>query len=358
MPTPALNLLFVGDLNEEGRSFQRYRTFQDLGLCVRGISFVPVRTDGKDPYHISYLARLCSKIGFPPDLTGANQAIRDALQRGSFDVVWIEKGNAVRPSTLRFVRTQHPCPVLVSCSEDDMYARHNHSLYYRWGLKYYDVIFTTKTYNLTELPRWGAQRVELFLDAYDEKIHRPLELTPEDRAMYGAEVGFVGTFERDRAETMLYLAEHNIPVVVWGDGWGAWAGRHPNLTIRARAVYGDEYVKAIIATKVNLCFLRKVNRDETTSRTVEIPACGGFMAAERTTRHLEFFEEGKEAVFFGSREELLDLVRRYLPDGTGRARIAVAGLTRCLRSGYSHRAQLTKMLSLTRGVPVARMEKQ
>jgi spore maturation protein CgeB len=340
-----MRILFIGDLNEYGRSFQRYRTLKELGHEVVGLSHTPVPfRPGIDKSNL--LERIMWKLKLPLDLTLVNRKIREAVTRGIFDIVWIEKGNTVRPATLRFIRKANPRTKLVSCSEDDMYAKHNQSLYYLRGLRYYDIAFTTKVYNLEELKLLGAKRTALFLDAYDEKTHRPMELTVEERQRFGCDVGFIGSFERDRAEKMLFLAEQGISVVVWGNGWGDWTGRSPNLVIRNAPLYEDDYAKAINATKINLCFLRKINRDEVTSRSVEIPACGGFMIAERTKRHLEFFEEGREAVFFDTQEELLDMVRTYLKDDEARKRIAEAGRVRCLTSGYNHRAQLQKMLQI------------
>ena len=97
---------------------------------------------------------------------------------------------------------------------------------------------------------------------------------------------------------------------------------------------------------MNLGFLRKLNRDQTTTRSVEIPACAGFMLAERTAEHLQLFEEGREAEFFASPAELLQKCRRYLADETGRRSIARRGFERCIASGYSNAARLREAFRL------------
>ena len=79
---------------------------------------------------------------------------------------------------------------------------------------------------------------------------------------------------------------------------------YPNLVIENKGLYSEDYSKSFQAFKISLCFLRKINYDQQTTRTVEIPACGGFMIAERTAEHKAMFEEGKEAEFFSSNEEL------------------------------------------------------
>jgi spore maturation protein CgeB len=84
-----------------------------------------------------------------------------------------------------------------------------------------------------------------------------------------------------------------------------------------------------------LCFLRKENRDTSTARSVEIPACGAFMLAERTNSHEALFTEDVEAVYFGSDEELETKVKYYSANLEARTRIATGGLERFRRSGYS-----------------------
>lgn len=337
-------ILFVGDLNEGGRSLQRCETLRMLGHDVVALSFVPVPfIAGIDS--LSLLARVMWKLRLPPDPTHVNRAIRAEIDKKRFDVVWVDKGVTIRPSTLQFIKRYSPDSVLISCSEDDMSARHSQTYWYLSGLKHYDIVFTTKTYNLAELKTLVAHRTSLFLDSYDERLHRRVVLADSEIKQLACDVGFIGTFENDRAERMLYLAEHGVQVNVYGNGWRRWAGKNPGLIIHDKPLYGEEYIKAINATKINLCFLRKINRDEVTSRSVEIPACGGFMLGERTARHLEFFEEGKEAEFFDSNEELLKKVKHYLEKPEEREMIARAGRERCIKSGYSMRAQLGQMLT-------------
>ncbi|MBI5401679.1 glycosyltransferase [Candidatus Wolfebacteria bacterium] len=340
-----MKILFIGDLNEYCRSFQRYKTLIEMGHDIKAFSmtFVPQRPGiEKTPF----FERLMWKLKLPFDITSVNEKIKEAVKKENYDIVWIEKGNTIWPRTLRFIKKTLPETRLISLSEDDMYAAHNRSLYYCWGLHYYDIVFTTKVYNLEELKKIGAKKTALFLDAYDETFHRPLLLSEEDRKKFGCDVGFIGTFEEDRAQKIIYLAQNGIKVTVWGNGWKKLIGENKNLIIKNKPLYGEDFVKAINATKINLCFLRKMNRDEVTSRSVEIPACGGFMLGERTKRHLDFFKEGVEAEFFDTNEELLDKVKKYLGDDEYCLRITEAGRERCVKNGYSMKIQLDKIIKI------------
>src|ERR1035438_5518630 len=93
-----------------------------------------------------------------------------------------------------------------------------------------------------------------------------------------------------------------------------------------------------------LNILPKWNRDEETTRSIEIPACGGFMLAERTPKHLEYFVEGQEAEFYCDFPELLEKVRFYLRADERRMEIADSGRDRCIRSGYSYRDRIASVL--------------
>ncbi len=141
------------------------------------------------------------------------------------------------------------------------------------------------------------------------------------------------------------LAEAGFSVRVQGAGWIRCRRRQPNLRLEPSDVHGEDYSKAICATDICLCFLRKANRDLQTTRTVEIPACGAFMLAERTDEHLRLFEEGKEAEFFASDKELVEKACYYFNHPAERAQIAAAGRQRCLSSGYSNPERLKVMLS-------------
>ena len=94
-------------------------------------------------------------------------------------------------------------------------------------------------------------------------------------------------------------------VNIWGNGWEKSKLHHSNLNIHHKFLYEKNYPQTIFKSKINLNFLRKINDDVITSRSLEIPASGGFMLAERTEAQTKIFQERIEADYFSSKEELL-----------------------------------------------------
>lgn len=288
--------------------------------------------------------RLGHALNRPPDLLGtARQALRLAA-RERFDVVWVDKGRTVGPRLLRGLRRALPRARFVSYSPDDMMHRNWNSVAYLRAIPCYDLHVTTKSYNVAELRERGARDVLFVGNAYDPLVHRPLELDAKDRARFACDVGFVGHYEEARARDLLRLVEAGVPVEVRGPGWSALRERRAGLRVREEYLHDPDYAKAINATRINLGFLRKSARDLQTTRSVEIPACAGFLLAERTEEHQELFREGVEAEFFDGFDELLTKCRYYLAHEDERRQIAEAGRRRCIASGYSYDERLRQVL--------------
>lgn len=302
----------------------------------------------------SWFYRVANRLfqkGLPvplPDDSRANKKIREFVEKSAdspYDIVWIDKGLMINPDTLRKIKSISNKTQLVSYSPDNMALRHNQSLNYLKGVPIYDIHFTTKSYIINELKDLGAQRVVFTNKHYEHTFHYPRNLTQEELDRLGGDVGFIGAWEQERCNSILFLATNGIKVKVFGGGkWKEYC-HIENLEILP-ALYSEDYSKALQAFKISLCFLRKINADLQTSRSMEIPACGGFMLAERTSEHLELFSEGEEAEFFSTNEELLKKCRYYLQHENERKQISEAGVTRCKISGYSNRDAMKRMLKI------------
>lgn len=282
-----------------------------------------------------------------PEICKENEHIVELIKKGKkYDIVWIDKGFTIFPETLKFIKQNSPNTILVNYSPDNMAERHNQSKEYLNCMKLYDYHITTKSFIIQDLYKLGAKRVIFTNQCYEDSFHYPRNVSQEDRERLGCDVGFVGAWEQERMESILYLSRHGIKVRVFGfKGWERCKNDNPNLIIEDHGLYNEDYAKSFKCFKICLCFLRKMNNDLHTTRTVEIPACGGFMLAERTYEHQKLFEEKKEAEYFSSNEELLQKCRYYLEHEDERLRIAENGYRRCIKSGYSNKATLRNILN-------------
>jgi len=321
MKDDKFSILYVGPLQHGGTCLQRLKALQFLGHETIAVDTMPPEAEKLSR---SLIHRIIKRLFGPRDFAGANESIIQLVKNKSPDILWIDKGLIIKPKTISAAKELYPAIKVISYSPDDMLNPHNQSKYYLDCIPLYDVHITTKSYNVAELRQLGAQKV-LFVDnAFCPFTHRPQKVSGKERKFLGGPVGFIGTFEEDRAQQLAYLAQRGIDVKVWGNWPRKLRNKYSKLQVMENGLWDLDYAKAICSFDINLGFLRKEMRDLQTTRSIEIPACGAFMLAERTDEHLRLFTEGVEAEFFGSKEELLDKVKYYLKNNDARQRIVIA----------------------------------
>lgn len=347
-----LRVIVIGAMIPGSRTVQRTRAVRELGHRVSVISTVP---DGRRYEDQPSLAtRIRYRLRLPEDPVRVNERLLDAAQRGC-DLIWIENAPMIRRKTLERVKSIPLPPRIAWYAEDDMMSRRHGSWFLDRSLHLFDLWVTTKSFNALpdEMPARGVRRVLFVNNSFDPLIHRLVEISPPEEERFGNSVSFVGTYERPRAESLLQLARSGISVRVWGTGWERFREKHPLLQIENRPVYDDDYTKVIRASGINLAFLRKLNRDLQTTRSMEIPACGGFMLHERNAEITSLFRENEEVVYFGDNEELVANCRRWLTDEEGRRRIAAAGHRKAVSGGYTHHNLLRMAFEAATDMPGA-----
>ena len=209
-------ILFVGDLNKYGRSYRRFKTLGYLQYELIGLSHAFISHDNKIKAP-SLKYRLFNKLMFPLDLNNVNKNILYTINNKKIDILWIENGITIYPSTLRLIKKKFPKIKKVALSEDDMCKSHNQSFWYLFGLKYYDLVFTTKSHNLNCLSKLGAKEVVIFYDSFDSSLHKIYSKSNCNRYKYN--VSHIGAFEKDRSEYLFHLAENGVTINIWGNGW-------------------------------------------------------------------------------------------------------------------------------------------
>lgn len=213
-----------------------------------------------------------------------------------------------------------------------------HSRYLPHSLPLYDWVFTTKTFGIKDMrEKLGITNTSLLLHGYDPEIHRPQDLSEEERHRYGCDASFIGTWSPKKQRYLEQVVE-NLPELklrVWGNQWENALPGPLEEAIEGTEIIGREYAKAIRASKINIAILSErragaSSGDLITSRTFHIPASGGFMLHERTEEVLEVYEEGEEIACFDSPEELVQKIRGLVDADQKREEMTRRGRESCV----------------------------
>jgi hypothetical protein len=254
------------------------------------------------------------------------------------DALFVFKGNYVSAELVRDARSSGA--LVVNYYPDVSFFTHGPQL--PKALLEYDHVFNAKTFGIADMQSHGVRSVSFLPPGFDPEVHRPLELSSAEHQRFSCDVSFIGTWSPKKEATLAALAEAlpHIELRIWGNQWEKRQTRSLDRCVMGIGVTGDDYTRAICASKISLGLLSEARTgassgDLITARTFQIPACGSFMLHERTSEVAQYFDEGSDAEFFGSSPELISKVAQYLSDDARRGSIARSGRTRSIESNYS-----------------------
>jgi hypothetical protein len=323
-------LLYIGNLRQGGNGQDRKRIFEGYGFNVLEFDIRPYK-DQKN----RLLRAIGGRFHFGPAVSRMNRDIIWLSEQHNIDAIFVDKGTWVYPGTLRKLKNNTNAGGVIHFTPDPQFLS-NRSRHFFKSIPYYDLLVTTKSYEM-ELYKKVVKTELLFIhQGYGERI-RVAEVDLPEKTH---DVVFIGHFEPHYGEH-IRCASQVADVAVWGSGWHKQSslGNIGNARFMGDGIYGEEYGITLGASKIALGLLSKSALDRNTTRSFEIPASGALLLAERTDEHSQLYQEGKEAAFFSSPEEMCEKIMFYLSNNSRRDSVSAAGRQRCISSGYSSKTQ-------------------
>jgi spore maturation protein CgeB len=338
-----MKVLYSGTLDPFGTCYSRFCSLRELEPDIHGfdtdreIDFMALpRTHRSFENH----AR------FGPRLRRANDALISRCRELRPDLVWIDTGSWIYPSTLRALSNQG-C-FLVHHITDALKARHwrvrLQRRLMRAGVSRYNAFLTTNVDDYEMMAKIQKPAMLLTDLGFDHRRFDPdPPLSDALTADWEDSIVFVGHYEPNTEAGILALIDAGLSVTVYGHQPWFHSRNRKKLGDRLKPRLGnEEYALALKGARIGLCIVSVMNYNQTAARSFEIPGSGTFLLAVRTPQHRECFEEGKEAEFFGDHDELVRKARYYLEHPEEREAIARRGRERCVRSGYSWDALMAR----------------
>jgi spore maturation protein CgeB len=336
-----LKVGYIGQLWSGGTCLERARVLRHQGWGLALFDTTPYLMAGN---RVS--RALQHRLLYGPHVEQFNRELVEFIERvGPLDVIWIDKGRWLYSRTLMRIKDLSGA-LLVHYTPDPAFTLHA-SRHFQKSLTTYDLCITTKRYELQRYREGGAKKVLFTWQGIDDRFVKSVSCDVLDGAKRTGIV-FIGHTEKHYRRVLTEVARGHSDLKIWGPGWERCASKYKSMRpfVKGGPLWGEDYVSGLASACIGLGLLSKYYPDQFTTRSFEIPAAGTMLIAERTEEHLELFDEGKEAEFFSSLDELNEKIDFYLKNEIQRVKIAERGRQRTL-SCYHWRNVLLPAIKIT-----------
>lgn len=343
-----MKILVVGEFISEIYENAFFESFQELGHDVYKFStsdyfYFPSSFAFNWRNFREYPAKFCeaikraqNKYHAGPLVNKINRDFVACVKKIRPDFVFIDQGLFFTSKTIAAARA-YGTKVFGYC-QDNPFSKTAPK--YLWG-RYlescpaYDYIFSFHVFNLDDYKKTFGIDSELLRGYYLKRRNFPIEI-PDER--YRCDVMFIAHYEDDgRDEVLIRLVRGGYSFKLYGTEWHSskYYDEFKNLMGGDIKPIREDYNIALNSCKIAICFFsKKLNGNEYTTRTLEIPATKTFMLSEYTDDAASLFEPDKEAVYFRDADEFIEKIDYYLVHDDERKKIAQNGYDRVLRDGH------------------------
>lgn len=206
-----------------------------------------------------------------------------------------------------------------------------------------DHYFVWSSELVDRIARCGARDVRYLGFGSDPEFTHPIDIVEADRGRFGADLSFVGNWDRKREAWLAPLARRMGPsLAIWGGP--DWKRKTQDGAVsaswRGDFAMGKDFARAVLCSRASINVLRPQNEMAENMRTYEIPACGGVMLSEWSSQQERVFRDGVEAVYARGAQELAaraEEIARWSRESL--LAIGSAALRRSAEHTYRARAQ-------------------
>lgn len=327
-------VIYFGPNIEGSTTKKRINSLKDLKFNVNTV-------DSCDYYRLrsSIFKALQIRIGLGPIYKNVLFKVLEEIDFFKPDYLIIETAFLFNTETLTKIKRRNPKLKLIFLTVDSIKTKTFQRSFFLKSLNLYDFVITTKSQDIDIYKKYFFKKLIFSYQGIDEHNFLNYSLSANEGHLK-SEVVFIGDYGKDRAKTIKFLIEANIPIKIFGFNWHRYKFFKPFYFGPAMA---DDYYKVLNNAKIALCFLNVEVGDTYTTRSLEIPASGTLLLAEETKDHKNLFKENEEAVFFKNQNDLLKKIKYYLINDKERKKIAQSGRDKIRQHDLTWKSNLKKI---------------
>ncbi|SIT58122.1 hypothetical protein BQ8794_50224 [Mesorhizobium prunaredense] len=290
----------------------------------------------------SRLSKVVSRVSFRARIRDYHRRLIEDCESLKPDVLFTVKGWSLTPELLARFKGMG---TKIICFYPDFHF--NHQGIDVQSLKQFDMFVSSKSFHMAYLTELGmGDRAHFVPHGYCSAAHLPLsrEIREQD---YDADIGYIGNHSPAKQRWLVGLkhAAPELDIKIMGHRWESELSGADRDLVKAGIPMSLRYSDAIQKARINVAVhLGRTAgsgewEDLVSTRSFEIPACGGFMLHVDNPEIREYFTPGREIDVFSTVEELADKCRFYLHRPELRREMIGRAYQRCVPAySYARRA--------------------